>query len=270
MNVVRWILSVFMALILAGVLITSLPATATIQQITSAKTVKTWLQKSDFYEDFLTATFEELSRDIFSSTDSIPLISDRQVIDEIKNSLPDRFIQNSFETIIDAYYNYFQGRQDAIEFKINLVEVEENLKTNVPTLLKDSIAALPPCPGNSKQDYKKFEQGECLPSEVNSEDLYQAIDDAIQNEIVFNDPDLTEEDLNITDTEAQAVRRVFTVLKLIPPITYGLILLFSTIILVLTPRPIQKGLRVLGLTWLPSMFFTGTIALTYKTSCFDP
>ena len=265
MNVVRWFLSIFMALVLAIVLIISLPTTAAVQQVTSASTVKTWFLKSNFYEDFVAATFEELARDIFSSGDTIPLISDRQVLDEIENALGDRFVQNSFETIIDAYYNYFQGRQDTVEFQISLVEIEDNLKTNVPKLLKETIADLPPCPGNTQQDYEQFERGECLPSEVDPEELYQAIDDSIQNEAIFDDPELTEEDLNISYEELQPVRRSFAVLKLIPPIAYGIILLFSTIILVITPRPIKKGLLVLGLTWLPSTFFVGAIALTSKS-----
>lgn len=262
MIVLRWFVSIFMALVLAIVLIVSLPATATIQQVTSVQTVKTWLQDSNFYEDFLTATFEELARDIFASTDSFPLVSNYQVLEEIQNSLPDRFLQNTFETILDAYYNYFQGRQDTVTFNISLVEIEDNLKTNVPKLLKETIANLPPCPGNSQQDYEQLERGECLPSEVDQTELYRAIDDSIQSEIVFDDSNLTAEDLNVNYEELQAIRRGFRILRSIPLICYGLMLLFSTIILIATPRPIKKGLFVLGLTWLPCTFIVGAIALS--------
>ncbi|MGK7927889.1 MAG: hypothetical protein AB4290_22075 [Spirulina sp.] len=267
MNIIRWLLSILIALILAITLILSLPTTAFVQQITDSQTVKTWLRESNFYEDFLAAAFRELARDIFPSTENIPLVSDRQAIEEVQNSLPDRFIQNSFETIIDAYYNYFHGRQDRIEFTISLVEIEENLKTNVPKLLKETIAALPPCPGNTQQDYEKFERGECLPSEANKRELYQAIDNTLQNgEKIFEKPNLTEEDLNINYQNLQQGRQFFAIAKAIPFTSYGVLLLFSLIILILTPRPIKKGLLVLGITWIPTTFFVGAIALTSQSN----
>ncbi|MEM9542795.1 MAG: hypothetical protein AAGA60_25295 [Cyanobacteria bacterium P01_E01_bin.42] len=265
MSVLRWFVSIFMALVLAIVLIVSLPTTAAIQQVTSVKTIKVWLQDSNFYEDFLAATFEELARDIFDSTETFPLISNRQVLDEIKNSLPQDFIQNTFETIIEAYYGYFQGREETVSFNISLLEISDNLKTNVPILLKRTIANLPPCPGNSQQDYEQFERGECLPPAVDKNELYRTIDDAIQSDIIFDDANLTAEDLNISYEELQPIRRGFGILRSVPPICYGLMLLFSTIILIATPRPIKKGLIVLGLTWLPCTFIIGASAIASRS-----
>ncbi|MBP0021578.1 MAG: hypothetical protein J7647_28995 [Cyanobacteria bacterium SBLK] len=265
MSILRWFVSIFMALVLAIVLLISLPTTAAIQQVTSVQTIKTWLQESNFYQDFLTATFEELARDIFASTETFPLISNRQVLEEVENSLPDRFVQNTFETILDAYYGYFQGRKDTVTFNISLVEIRDNLKTNIPRLLKETIANFPPCIGNSQQDYEQFERGECLPSEVDVTELYRAIDNAIQSEIVFDDSNLTAEDLNVSYEELQPIRRGFQILRSIPTICYGLMLLFSTIILIATPRPIKKGLLVLGLTWIPCTFIVGAISLSSRS-----
>jgi len=135
MTALRWVIAILTALVLALTLFISLPATAFVQQATNAQVAKTWFEQGNFYDKLLAAAFTSM----FPVDDSIPFISNRQFEEAIREALPERFVQTSFETVLDAYYNYFNGRQERISFTVSLVEVEDNLKNSLPQILKDNI-----------------------------------------------------------------------------------------------------------------------------------
>lgn len=132
MKALRWFCSIFLALILAIALMVSLPTTAIVQQITNVQTVKGWFNESNAYDEVLASAFQEKLQEMMPQMGNIPISGDRQFFEAIARSLPDDFVQNMFETILEAHFDYFHGRKDRVEFTINLTDLTQSLDSNPP------------------------------------------------------------------------------------------------------------------------------------------
>ncbi|MEA5471963.1 hypothetical protein [Spirulina sp. 06S082] len=240
MKALRWFCSIFLALILAIALIVFLPTTAIVQQITNVQTVKVWFNESNAYDDVLASAFQEKLQEMVPQIGNFPLSGDRQLFGAIVRSLPDDFVENTFETILDAHFDYFHGRKDRVEFTINLTDITQSLNPNPPI-----------CPPGTPPE-------SCASPPINPArfNLSQLPNNGISDKLT-----LTEKDIKLDDENLADIRKFFTIATLIPRFAYGIILFISISILAIAPRRWRNGLFILGFTWLSSTILVGLIAL---------
>ncbi|MBP0017632.1 MAG: hypothetical protein J7647_08745 [Cyanobacteria bacterium SBLK] len=247
MKALRWFFSILLALILAIALIFFLPATAIVQQITNVQTVKTWFNESNAYDEFLAAALQEKLQDAIPQLENLPLGNNRQIFTAIAQSLPDDFVQNLFETVLDAHFNYFHGRKDRVEFTIDLTNIANSLNPNISNLPTENNNTPPILPPGNPPTPPPID-----PSQLNSSQLPGGISEQLT---------ITEEDIELDYNNLANIRQFFSIATLIPRLSYGLILLLSIFILAIASPRWRNGLFVLGFTWLPSTILVVLLTL---------
>lgn len=251
MKALRWFFSILLALILAIALIFSLPTTAIVQQITNVQTVKTWFNESNAYDEFLAAALQEKLQDTIPQAGNLPIGNNNQIFTAIAQSLPDDFVQNLFETVLNAHFDYFHGRKDRVEFTIDLTDIAQTLNPNIPNLSTENNNTPPILPPGNPPAPPPID-----PSQLNSSQLPEGISDQLI---------ITEEDIELDYNNLAKIRQFFSIATLIPRLSYGLILFLSIFILAIAPRPWQNGLLVLGFTWLPSTIIVVLLTLGVRS-----
>ena len=247
MKVLRWFFSLLLALILAIALIFSLPATAIVQQITNVQTVKTWFNESNVYDEFLASAFQEKLQEMMPQIANLPIGNNSQIFTAIAQSLPDDFVQHTFETVLDAHFDYFHGRKDRVEFTIDLTGMASSLNPSIPNLPTENNKTPPPVPPGNPP----------LQPPVNPSQLPSGISDRLT---------ITEEDIELDYNNLANIRQFFTIATLIPRLSYGLILFLCFFIFAIAPRRRwRNGFSILGLTWLVSTVFLGFMTLATRS-----
>ncbi|MGK7923976.1 MAG: hypothetical protein AB4290_01760 [Spirulina sp.] len=253
MKALRWFFSILLAVILAIALLLSLPTTAIVQQITNAQTVKTWFNESNAYDEFLASAFQEKLQEMIPQVANIPVTGDRQIAIAIAQSLPDDFVQNMFETVLDAHFDYFHGRKDRVEFTINLTDITTSLDFNIPNLPTESNNTPPLLPPGNPPVPPPINPSPFNPSQLPSG-------------VISEQLTITEEDVELDYNNLAKIRQFFATVTPIPRLAYGLILFLSLLILAIAPRRGRNGLFLLGLTWLSSTILIGLITLGERAS----
>ncbi|MEM9538138.1 MAG: hypothetical protein AAGA60_01360 [Cyanobacteria bacterium P01_E01_bin.42] len=247
MKSLRWFFSILLALILAIALIFSLPATAIVQQITNVQIVKTWFNESNAYDEFLAATFQEQLSGTIPQIGNLPIGNNSQIFTAIAQSIPDDFVQNLFETVLDAHFDYFHGRTEQVEFTIDLTDIAQSINPNLPNLPTENNNTPPILPPGNPPAPPLID-----PSQLNSSQLPNGLSDRLT---------ITAEDIQLDYNNLANIRQFFSIATLIPRLSYGLILFLSIFILAISPRPWRNGLSVLSLTWIPSTILVMLLTL---------
>ncbi len=132
--------------------------------IANRDVTKQWLVASGIYNNALTSALQVSSPQ--GETDSSFITPDilRQAISQ---TFDPTYLRQSFDTVIDATYDWLEGKSQAITFSIAVQEQATVFRSNLTALIVPKLQALPVCAGKVTTDTNKLT---CLPAGVNATD----------------------------------------------------------------------------------------------------
>jgi len=196
MNILR---RLFLSL-LAGLLSASLFGLAwsniTISTIHNRTTVKSWFDKSDFYNKIVDVVLEN-AKDSGENSNGLP-INDPKLQAVAKQAFTPELLKNSVNSILDGSYNWLDGSKQNLDFKIDLTNAKQQLATGLGNYVTERAAALPACPGGT--DISNFDgfNATCLPAGLSAQAAGdKARDDLLKQDFLKN-PVITADSINLS------------------------------------------------------------------------
>ncbi|MBN1617957.1 hypothetical protein JW887_01270 [Candidatus Dojkabacteria bacterium] len=159
-------------------------------------------------------------------------------------------LKRATEKVIDAFYDYFEGKTRQPEFEINLIDSKETLTNILKAAVNDKFDEIPVCnlDYTTTNEFNPFE-AECRPENITDKDvddfIAQFLTDEKYNEI-YATTTIKSENLNIPKKETENIKVIFTTLKAIPVYTFVVTILFASLIIVTTPTFKTKFSRLGG------------------------
>jgi hypothetical protein len=120
-----------------------------IYTVGSASYIKTSFKETGFYDKFTGSILK------LADAQSVNQTSDNQVLAEltpvVKKSVTPEFVQNGFETAVDSFDNWLNGKTQNPNFSIDLSQIRASLVSQTAVYFQARISGLPPC-----QSYKSY------------------------------------------------------------------------------------------------------------------
>lgn len=272
----RWILSVILILILIPLIIVALPTSAVLRSVTSRENVKEWLEESDVYDETLDTTVDLIDFEVDSMVpdeDQTEEEADKEnFLTEVSEALQEEdsdmrvlaedmfspgFLQESTETVIDSFYDWFEGEISTPEFEIELAKRDDDLIDFLTIGFEEKFKALPDCPSDFAVD-SEFNplETDCQPTGYDIDEIgnyIEDVEDTEEFEDLKENVKISSNDLDIDDETTEAVQRTFRRMKRIPIFVIGGLTLLTLILLLLVPGAKTKFLVTGATIVLPTI-----------------
>ncbi len=283
-KVIRWLIAVFLIPVLFALVLSLTPATGVSKTFTDKNNIKGYIKDSGVYDrvvdiflEFMTLSVEEKEEEGEEETNFFTDLSNKikdkdselgQLVDEI---LTPAFFENSVTTVIDATYDWLQGKTDKPTFEIKITKDKETFIRFLSVAFKEKMLALPECEAGSivPPDFNPLES-ECRPTGFDLNEINNFISENSEREefqTIFNQAKLSSENFNIDQDVTKKAQLVFSILKPAPQIALGVILLLSALLILIIPG-FKKGFIITGVVLLlPSLIIL--LGKIYASQNFD-
>ncbi len=213
----------------------------------NAETQNTTTQEAETAEEDL-PSFTQQINDENSET--------RKIAEEI---FTPEFVEQSTNTIIDAFYDWFEGKTPKPQFEIQMVKDEQSLERLVTVATEERIKNMPECDTTvvDNPDFDPIKE-ECVPPGFDDGDIDKYIEQEITDEQlkeIQKESTLSSDEFEIDPELSADVQQAFKSLKYIPIAVMASILIIS-IILVLVVPGFKGGLIVTGLVQIITALLT--------------
>lgn len=202
--------------------------------------VKGWIQQSGAYENVVD-TLE------IRQIDATGLVKSDMLRGAIDATFPPASIQGHTEVVIDAVYDWVDGKAPAITYTIPLQEHRDDFVKNLAVLIEEKVQDLPPCSGALSVNE------ECVPRAYTVESYAQSI-----AQQTANDSDLFEEPISSNDVQLNDTVATLPTLANASQLASWVLPIFIVIAgvgYVLLSRTWQQGLMNLGKRFVFSSAF---------------
>jgi hypothetical protein len=152
----RWLLSLLVAaMVTAWIGASVMQATLLNRQV-----VKSWLASSGMYDKALRSLFNlESNQDVATKED---------MQNAFDTTFPPNYIKQQTETVLDATYDWIDGKKPNISFSIPIKDKRDEFTANLIKQVQPRIAALPQCPSHSSPNTTK---PTCIPQGTKADDF---------------------------------------------------------------------------------------------------
>lgn len=152
----RWLLS----LLVATMVTAWIGASVTQATLLNRQVVKGWLANSGMYDKALRSLFNlESNQDVATKED---------MQNAFDATFPPNYIKQQTETVLDATYDWIDGKKPNISFSISIKEKRDEFTANLIKQVQPRIAALPQCPSRTSPSTAK---PTCIPQGTKPEDF---------------------------------------------------------------------------------------------------
>lgn len=260
LNILRWIVTPFLILLLFLLIITGIPATVVSNAITNKDKLQDWLKQSEIYDNGLEIMTDVMEEKTEQGTYFYEL--DNQLQDEnselsqlVKKNITPDFLEQSSNTVIDSMYDWAEGKTERPEFKIQVAKNEETLIEFLTIAFKEKMKNLPECSTNfvMPSDFDPL-GSDCQPINYDLNEIEEYIrdhSDEPEFKELFEATEINSTDFKPSEETTENVQTAYTILKLGPYIIVSVILLIALILVILIPGW-KKGLLVSGILMLVS------------------
>jgi hypothetical protein len=222
-----------------------MPLVATTQTFVNRENVKEIITQPQVYENIVDMLASSVTMmDGIDSTeglgDIVGLLEEGSEFSEnVEIIITSDETKEKLNTVIDAFYDWFEGKTDSPEFEVYLIEDEEVFKELFSSVLLLKLKTLPDCENYS---YENIENNilelECLPPYVDVDEIEPLIEDSLNEadmEEVMSSIKLSSDQLYISYDNTVLVQSIYTILKFLPFILIGIVLLLTVLIFLLIP-----------------------------------
>lgn len=191
-SIARWLCAISLSLALsAWILSATLHTTLLNREMT-----KQWLTQSELYD-----RIGGLLQIKPSEQQGATLISGDILQQAFTKTFPPSYLQSSTETVLDASYDWIEGKRSAIQFSIPVQEKAQEFSNNLAALIEPKLAELPTC--GSRMSVSRGNDISCLPAGVSAADYAKQLTQPASNESGFLSGPLTQESLRQGGMNAQ-------------------------------------------------------------------
>jgi len=267
-KIVRYFFAVIFIFLLLLLFFVGIPLTATTQTFVNRDNVKNVLDKSGIYDNFIDILVEQSETiETDSPNEIFTLIKeDPQFRLNLKALFSSDEIQPKIEIVIDALYDWLEGKVTYPQFEISLIEDEATFNELFLSITMLRLESLPICSTTTQEMPTDLSELECIPPGTNLNSLERAFKDALDS----NEADMTEtmdsfkfssDQLNISYETSVLVQSIFRVVRILPILLAIVIVLITFIIILLIPS--AKGAFILAsvIYLLTGLLFVGVSSL---------
>lgn len=216
--------------------------------------VKNWAINSSIYDNTLTNALQVSASDGESSS----VITSDLLSQALHQTFDSAYLQQSGNTIINATYDWLEGKTAAITFSIPVQTKAEEFRKNLTALLTQKLQSLPVCPGKTAPE---TDQLTCLPAGVSANDYAAQLTRPSSNNTFLNEP-LTQDAFGQSQPQTAMLPIIYNWLRVLFWALPAAILVLGGAYVFLTPDKL-KGLMRLGRQWVfnASITFVGGLIL---------
>jgi hypothetical protein len=269
LKIVRYIFSIIFFIILLALLLIGLPLISASKTVTDREAVKSIIDNTGVYnnptetifklipeEQILISDNNDLAGQILLLTDEDSQI--RGALDTVLNSPQ---LKVKVDTVIDSFYDWFEGKSQSPDFEVYLIDDEETFKELYTSLLTIKFQNLPVCDTTSLEDINSnLLEAKCRPSFIDTEEIQPIIEAQLTSEQIqpmMEEFKLSSDQLGVSITNTTQVQWLYSIVNRIPIIVVALIALF-TLLLIITIPGIKAGFITTSILYILS----GGIILT--------
>lgn len=261
----RWILGIFISLILLILVSAALVLTPVSVNLSNPANLLKWINDSGAYTSATEIVFEEVSKEIRKTQDMEEMPISTDVIKELMGAIlsPD-FLESSTREIINGVYLWLNGETTAPQFEIDLSQKEDQIEVALQSLLYVRLEGLKECSPNAadttNSEFNPF-AAECLPKGFDIDREIQSISEQLLNQVgSIKNIEISGSDLSIDEEILTNAPIAFKWLKLAPVIIAAVTILLTGFIALLIPGTksdltvISMPLAIVGLSGLAAFF----------------
>ena len=269
----RWVLSIFILLFLFLYILIGIPLAAITTLAIERELVKNVLKASGIYEQGIELTLETMSNQIEQDNSPNAYLESHEVKAELEEALeetiPPEKLEEHANTVIDAFYDWFEGKSQFPSFRIVLFEDEEAFASVLTSGLRSRLDSLPECEQDitPKEDFNPFEAS-CIPQGLDTNEIEQELDNITEFEDfddVVENTTISADSISITTETTDAVQSGYNMLTKVPVFMFvgyiGLVLILLLLIPGSTNAFFTVGITsvIASLIVLAATFFTPEI-----------
>ncbi len=226
-KVIRWFLSIILAILLFAFIIVGLTAGSISTTVTNPKNLKTWLSQGNVYEKVPTAVTTLIQSQGGGQLNQMP-VSEEELTEISTAVLEPTWIQKNVENAVDSFYIFLEGKTNLPDFEINIAERKDILVSEIGSQFEGQMGQM---------------AGQQLRAQLE------------QNELLSQDRIQSTEFIKIKPEEVEKIQTVYGHVQRGIFYVVGIFILISLILFVLVPKLTNK-LFVTGLVWaVPSLVF---------------
>ena len=257
-SLVRSLLSTLLVLILFIIVLVGIPLSAISQVVTNRESMKSIVAQEEILSTVLNTGIDVITQNIeqsdtgaeisFEFTD--PESDFRQQIEDLIST---DTLEEGLITVIDAFYDWFEGKVDTPEFSIQLTEDAEGLAELLTQGMKEKLEELPECvEGQESIDTDNPLDLECIPADFDIDsidDLFSENEDGPELDNLLDSATLSSDMLNITPKITEDVQLIFSILEMMPIIISAMYVALVLILLALISK-VSRTFTIAGVTTL--------------------
>ncbi len=224
-------------------------ATATIAAFSNPQTLKSTLVEANSYQNFVDATIQE---NIKNNEQTSLDFSDPRVQQIINNNFPPADLQKKSEHVIDAFYDWIDGRAPEPVFSVDFTSNIDSLARDLGSYGAVRLSEQPECT-TIPESLNPF-TATCLPPTLNLANEISKLEGAIKQEgailpqKTYTEADLPKNDKNLSIAEAYPNAPVWVSWLRLAPWIIGLLTALSGVVLIAYSTIRRRAIRILGMT----------------------
>jgi len=191
LNLIRSIASLPIFVVLLLILIAGSVSAVTLNLVSNSSNTKDWIEKTGLYDDapdlmvdFAFSKINSISNELEISGNRDPLrglLSQDELREKIRVAFPPEWIKETVEEVIDSTYSALNNPGSIEGISIDLSDREETIREVLADVFKAKVSTLVPCAKDIEGTVEEFDliNAECLPQNIQKEDLFIKIDTEI-------------------------------------------------------------------------------------------
>jgi hypothetical protein len=245
LKVVRYIFAILFIIIILPIYFIGMPLMAVSQTFVNRENVKEIINDPVLYESVVDAFASSLTtmqdtESMDGMEDFIALFEEGSEFSEnLERIITSDATKLKINTVIDAFYDWFEGKVDSPEFEVYLIEDEEVFKEMFTSVVVLRLENLPTCDDYSTQNLDAgIMELECIPPYVDSAEIEPMLEENLDQadfEEVMESIKFSSDQLNITYDDTVLVQSIYTMLKLLPILLIGSLLFLTVLVILLIP-----------------------------------
>ena len=263
-GILKWISSIFFHLSLFGLI----GVICFYSVLGSSDKLKNTVYASGAYDKFVDSIIEANSDQFKNQSNSLPL-DDPAIQNIVKSVFTPKILKDKTESVIDGFYEWFDGDVDELKFEVDLSSQKNDLIDKLSTYAALRLDGLETCTQQELQTNNLFEL-DCQPPGFYREIVKNQVTSDLENSDFLRNPVFTEDDLPRTEDEKSIVDKLSFV-----PLVYkilnngiwifGSIFVLASFLFIIIRRPLRKGAKAIGKDLLGngSMLIIFTVFYSY-------